>query len=69
MHVRSCAASVRCWLRQINSGKASLAKAFRGELMLTEAALAHQEGRDFESAEQLLERLRVTEPGTTHSSE
>lgn len=35
-----------------------LAKAFRGELVKNEADLAAREGRDFESAEQLLERIR-----------
>lgn len=42
-----------------------LAKAFRGELVPTEAELAEAEGREFESAEQLLERIReqrVAEP-------
>lgn len=35
-----------------------LAKAFRGELVPTEAELAAAEGRDFESAAQLLDRIR-----------
>ncbi|MGA7413725.1 MAG: restriction endonuclease subunit S [Bryobacteraceae bacterium] len=35
-----------------------LAKAFRGELVPTEAELAEAEGRPFESAEQLLNRIR-----------
>jgi len=34
-----------------------LAKAFRGELVPTEAELARAEGRSFESAAQLLERI------------
>jgi type I restriction enzyme S subunit len=34
-----------------------LAKTFRGELVITEAELAEKEGRDFESAEILLERI------------
>ena len=34
-----------------------LAKAFRGELVITEAELAEKEGRDFENAEKLLERI------------
>ena len=34
-----------------------LAKAFRGELVITEAELAEKEGRDFESSEKLLERI------------
>lgn len=37
--------------------KASLAKAFRGELVPTEAALAEDEGRGFESADRLLARI------------
>jgi type I restriction enzyme, S subunit len=35
-----------------------LAKAFRGELVITEAELAEKEGRDYESAEKLLERIK-----------
>ena len=35
-----------------------LAKAFRGELVITEAELAKKEGRDYESAEELLERIK-----------
>ena len=34
-----------------------LSKAFRGELVITEAELAEKERRDFESAEKLLERI------------
>jgi len=41
--------------------QATLAKAFRGELVPSEAELARQEGREYESAEQLLERLRAAE--------
>jgi len=37
--------------------QAILAKAFRGELVPTEAELAEAEGRSFESAQELLERL------------
>jgi type I restriction enzyme S subunit len=37
--------------------RAALTKAFRGELVPTEAALAAEEGRDFESAEELLARV------------
>lgn len=37
---------------------ALLAKAFRGELVPTEAELARQEERDYEPASVLLERLR-----------
>ncbi len=35
-----------------------LAKAFRGELVPTEAALARREGRDYEPATELLQRIR-----------
>jgi type I restriction enzyme, S subunit len=44
--------------------KAILAKAFRGELVPTEAELARREGRDYEPASVLLERIkaeRITE--------
>jgi len=37
--------------------QAILAKAFRGELVPTEFELAKAEGRSFESAEELLERI------------
>jgi type I restriction enzyme S subunit len=37
-----------------------LAKAFRGELVPTEAELAEREGRSYESATQLLSRVRGT---------
>lgn len=39
------------------AAKASVAKAFRGELLQPEAALAKEEGRDFESADELLGRI------------
>jgi len=38
--------------------QALLAKAFRGELVPTEAELARQEGRDYEPASKLLKRIR-----------
>jgi type I restriction enzyme S subunit len=38
--------------------QAILAKAFRGELVPTEAELARSEGRDYERASELLERIR-----------
>jgi type I restriction enzyme S subunit len=38
--------------------QSTLSKAFRGELVPTEAALAKAEGRDYETAEQLLARIR-----------
>ncbi len=40
-----------------------LAKAFRGELVPTEAELARREGRDYEPASVLLERVRVSREG------
>jgi type I restriction enzyme S subunit len=43
-----------------------LAKAFRGELVLTEAELARREGREYETAEQLLARVRA-KSATTHN--
>ena len=39
-----------------------LAKAFSGELVETEAEIARREGRDYETAEVLLERIK-TEKG------
>jgi type I restriction enzyme S subunit len=44
--------------------QAILAKAFRGELVPTEAELARQEGRDYEPASVLLERIRASRPET-----
>jgi type I restriction enzyme S subunit len=43
--------------------QAILAKAFRGELVPTEADLARQEGRDYEPASVLLERIRAERAG------
>ena len=40
-------------------GKSVLAKAFRGELVPTEAELAEQEGRSYETAEDLLKRIKA----------
>ena len=53
--------------------QAILAKAFRGELVPTEAELARQEGRDYEPASVLLERIRseraiATSEGAAHHS-
>lgn len=42
--------------------RASRAKAFRGQLVPTEAALAAAEGRDFESGGQLLARIGAMQP-------
>jgi type I restriction enzyme S subunit len=42
--------------------QAILTKAFRGELVPTEAELARAEGRDYETAEQLLARIRAERP-------
>ena len=39
--------------------QAILAKALRGELVPTEAELAHQEGRDYEPASVLLDRIKA----------
>jgi type I restriction enzyme, S subunit len=39
--------------------QAILSKAFRGELVPTEAELAEKEGRDYETAEQLLARIKA----------
>jgi hypothetical protein len=39
--------------------QAILAKAFRGELVSTEAELARREGRSFERASALLERIKA----------
>lgn len=39
--------------------QAILAKAFRGELVPTEAELARREGREYEPASALLERVRA----------
>jgi type I restriction enzyme S subunit len=44
-----------------------LAKAFRGELVPTEAELAEREGRSYESAEQLLQRIKYSR-GTAPAS-
>ncbi|MBY0525400.1 MAG: restriction endonuclease subunit S [Gemmataceae bacterium] len=43
--------------------QAILAKAFRGELVPTEAELARREGRDYEPASVLLERIRAERAG------
>jgi type I restriction enzyme S subunit len=45
-----------------------LAKAFRGELVPTEAELARREGREYEPASVLLERIRRTRAEATDSS-
>src|SRR5438093_10403463 len=45
-----------------------LAKAFRGELVPTEAELARQEGRAYESASVLLERIRSERMTNTRDS-
>jgi type I restriction enzyme S subunit len=44
--------------------QALLSKAFRGELVPTEAELARQEGRDYEPASVLLERIRAERAAT-----
>jgi type I restriction enzyme S subunit len=45
--------------------QAILAKAFRGELVPTEAELARREGRDYEPASVLLERIRAERNGAS----
>jgi hypothetical protein len=45
--------------------QAILAKAFRGDLVPTEAELARREGRDYEPASVLLERFRAERAGAT----
>ena len=45
--------------------QAVLAKAFRGELVPTESALARAEGRDYEPASALLERVGAESGGAT----
>ena len=47
------------WARAEKLTQAILAKAFRGELVPTEAELARREGRDYETAEELLERVKL----------
>jgi len=42
-----------------------LAKAFRGDLVPTEADLARQEGRDYEPASTLLERIKTERTSPT----
>lgn len=46
-----------------------LAKAFRGELVPTEAELARAEGRAYETAEELLEKIRAGVESSAHSTE
>jgi len=48
-------------LRAEKLTQAILAKAFRGELVPTEAELARREGREYESASVLLERIQAEE--------
>ena len=43
--------------------QAVLAKAFRGELVPTEAELARREGREYEPASMLLERIKAETDG------
>ncbi|MEQ1902705.1 MAG: restriction endonuclease subunit S [Pirellulaceae bacterium] len=45
-----------------------LAKAFRGELVPTEHALATAEGRDYESASELLQRIKAAPPNSENHS-
>jgi len=48
--------------------QAILAKAFRGELVPTEAELARQEGRDYEPASALLARIRAARAANAPTS-
>ncbi len=48
--------------------QAILAKAFRGELVPTEADLARAEGREYETAEQLLARIAATRTEPTRTT-
>src|SRR5690606_5242298 len=43
--------------------QAILSRAFSGELVPTEAELARADGRDYETAEQLLRRIKVDQAG------
>jgi len=49
--------------------QAILGKAFRGELVPTEAELAHREGRDYEPASVLLARIKAAREGFPNNSE
>ena len=49
--------------------QAILAKAFRGELVPTEAELARQEGRDYEPASALLARIRAARAAQTNGDD
>jgi type I restriction enzyme S subunit len=48
--------------------QAILAKAFRGELVPTDAELARREGRDYEPASALLERIRAERADSSGSA-
>jgi type I restriction enzyme S subunit len=47
--------------------QAALAKAFRGELVPTEAELARREGRDYEPASVLVARIQANREGASAS--
>jgi type I restriction enzyme, S subunit len=49
--------------------QAILAKAFRGELVPTEAELARREGREYEPASALLERIRASHEGAAQTQD
>jgi type I restriction enzyme S subunit len=57
---------IKATSRAENLAQAILAKAFRGDLVATEADLARREGRSYEPASALLARIRAqhTEQGT-----
>lgn len=54
-------------LRAERLSQAVLARAFRGELVPTEAGLARREGRDYEPATALLERISGQRPARPSS--
>jgi hypothetical protein len=55
--IEQCVAAATARVEKLT--QAILAKEFRGELVPTEAELARREGRDYESASPLLERIRA----------
>ncbi len=63
------AARASAALKRVESlAQAVLAKAFRGELVPTEAELARRENRPYESAGELLERIRASAPSPAKPS-
>ncbi len=63
-HADSIEQRAKSALRQVEMlPQAILAKAFRGELVPTEAELARREGRSYEPASELLARLKCSSNG------